>query len=91
LKRYLLDTNVALLSIYSENDFDKDPMASERPDHLLGTDGSHIPVECKSRNCNRAGPHESEIVSAYCLTVEEHFGVFDEGAASEVARRIGIG
>ena len=47
-----------------------------KPDYLLEAVNGLIPVELKSRNCSRSGPHEGEVaqVTAYCVLVEYSFG-----------------
>ena len=47
-----------------------------KPDYLVEAANGLIPVELKSRNCPRSGPHESEAaqVTAYCVLVEDSFG-----------------
>ena len=47
-----------------------------KPDYLVETANGLIPVELKSRNCPRSGPHEGEAaqVTAYCVLVEDSFG-----------------
>ena len=47
-----------------------------KPDYLVEAPNGLIPVELKSRNCPRSGPHEGEVaqVTAYCLLVEDAFG-----------------
>ena len=47
-----------------------------KPDYLVEAPNGLIPVELKSRNCPRSGPHESEAaqVTAYCVLVEDSFG-----------------
>jgi len=47
-----------------------------KPDYLVETANGLIPLELKSRNCPRSGPHEGEAaqVTAYCVLVEDSFG-----------------
>ena len=47
-----------------------------KPDYLVEAANGLIPVELKSRNCPRSGPHEGEAaqVTAYCVLVEDSFG-----------------
>jgi CRISPR-associated exonuclease Cas4 len=47
-----------------------------KPDYLVEGANGLIPVELKSRNCSRSGPHEGEVaqVTAYCVLVEDSFG-----------------
>jgi CRISPR-associated exonuclease Cas4 len=47
-----------------------------KPDYLVEAANGLIPVELKSRNCPRSGPHEGEVaqVTAYCVLVEDSFG-----------------
>ena len=48
-----------------------------KPDYLVETAANGlIPVELKSRNCSRSGPHEGEVaqVTAYCVLVQDSFG-----------------
>ena len=47
-----------------------------KPDYLVEAANGLVPVELKSRNCSRSGPHEGEIaqVTAYCVLVEDSFG-----------------
>jgi CRISPR-associated exonuclease Cas4 len=47
-----------------------------KPDYLVEAANGLIPVELKSRNCPRSGPHEGEVaqVTAYCVLVEDAFG-----------------
>ena len=47
-----------------------------KPDYLVETANGVIPVELKSRNCPRSGPHEGDVaqVTAYCVLVEDAFG-----------------
>jgi len=47
-----------------------------KPDYLVETANGLIPVELKSRNCSRSGPHAGEVaqVTAYCVLGEDTFG-----------------
>lgn len=47
-----------------------------KPDYLVEAASGLIPVELKSRNCPRPGPHEGDAaqVTAYCMLVEDTFG-----------------
>jgi CRISPR-associated exonuclease Cas4 len=47
-----------------------------KPDYLVEAANGLIPVELKSRNCPRSGPHEGDVaqVTAYCVLVEDAFG-----------------
>jgi CRISPR-associated exonuclease Cas4 len=47
-----------------------------KPDYLVDAANGLVPVELKSRNCPRSGPHDGEVaqVTAYCVLVEESFG-----------------
>jgi CRISPR-associated exonuclease Cas4 len=47
-----------------------------KPDYLVEAANGLIPVELKSRNCPRSGPHEGEVtqVTAYCVLVEDCCG-----------------
>jgi len=47
-----------------------------KTDYLVEEANGLIPVELKSRNCPRSGPHEGEVaqVTAYCVLVEDAFG-----------------
>jgi len=47
-----------------------------KPDYLVEAANGLIPVELKSRNFPRSGPHEGEAaqVTAYCVLVEDSFG-----------------
>jgi len=47
-----------------------------KPDYLVESANGLIPVELKSRNCPRSGPHEGEVaqLTAYCVLVEDAFG-----------------
>ena len=47
-----------------------------KPDYLVGAANGLIPVELKSRNCPRSGPHAGDAaqVTAYCVLVEDTLG-----------------
>ena len=47
-----------------------------KPDYLVEAANGLIPVELKSRNCPRSGPHEGDVaqVTAYRMLVEDTFG-----------------
>ena len=47
-----------------------------KPDYLVEAANGLIPVELKSRDCRRSGPHASEAaqLTAYCVLVEDSFG-----------------
>jgi CRISPR-associated exonuclease Cas4 len=48
-----------------------------KPDYLIRTKYGLVPVELKSRTCGDGGPYAGEVaqVVAYCLLVEDVFGV----------------
>jgi CRISPR-associated exonuclease Cas4 len=69
--------------IYSDTGRSREILISEKhrligkPDHIVKTDGTLVPIERKSRNVTGWGPHEGEILQlvAYLVIVEEHFRV----------------
>ena len=69
--------------VYSDEEDRGELLVSEthglvgRPDYIRRESGELIPVERKSRQVTSAGPYDGEILqlAAYCLLVEERFGV----------------
>ena len=61
-----------------------------KPDYLVETAEGLVPVELKSRDSLRAGPHASEIaqLTAYCVLVEDATGVTPPYAIIQYANRL---
>lgn len=60
-----------------------------KPDYLVEAANGLIPVELKSHNCPRSGPHEGEAaqVTAYCVLVEDSFGATPPNGIIQYADR----
>jgi CRISPR-associated exonuclease Cas4 len=81
-KRHLAELDMQGEVVYWDGDADSDVFVSHkhaltgRPDYILKSAGSLIPVERKSRSLGTRKPYDGEILqlAAYCLLVEERFG-----------------